>query len=98
MNMGIQDAFNLAWKLSRRFAERTWSPQPLDSYEAERKPVDEAVIRQTDRGTRLISLHGSVSRFVRDHLMSRPGRLPGRGGKLGEGLSGLAGRITGTAR
>ena len=66
MNMGIQDSFNLAWKLSL-VLRSGGNAQLLDSYEAERKPVDEAVIRQTDRGTRLISLHGSVARFVRDH-------------------------------
>ena len=89
MNMGIQDLFNLAWKLSL-VLRNGGNPQPLDSYEAERKPVDEAVIRQTDRGTRLISLHGSVSRFVRDHLMSLLAQIPAVAEKLGEGLSGLA--------
>ena len=89
MNMGIQDSFNLAWKLSL-VLRNGGNPQLLDSYEAERKPVDEAVIRQTDRGTRLISLHGSVSRFVRDHLMSLLAQIPAVAEKLGEGLSGLA--------
>jgi hypothetical protein len=89
MNMGIQDAFNLAWKLSL-VLRNGGNPQLLDSYEAERKPVDEAVIRQTDRGTRLISLHGSVTRFVRDHLMSLLTRIPTVEERLGEGLSGIA--------
>ncbi len=89
MNMGIQDSFNLAWKLSL-VLRNGGNPQLLDSYEAERKPVDEAVIRQTDRGTRLVSLHGSVTRFVRDHLMSLLTQIPAVAEKLGEGLSGLA--------
>ena len=59
MNMGIQDAYNLAWKLSL-VLRSAGNPQLLDSYEAERKPVDEAVIRQTDRATRLVSLHGTA--------------------------------------
>jgi hypothetical protein len=96
MNMGIQDAFNLAWKLSL-VLRNGGNPQLLDSYEAERKPVDEAVIRQTDRATRLISLHGSVTRFVRDHLMSLLTRIPTVEERLGEGLSGIA-AITGTAQ
>ncbi|MBV9687232.1 MAG: FAD-dependent monooxygenase, partial [Alphaproteobacteria bacterium] len=37
MNMGIQDAFNLAWKLSR-VIRNIGDPKLLDSYEAERKP------------------------------------------------------------
>jgi hypothetical protein len=89
MNMGILDAFNLAWKLSL-VLRNGQDPQLLDSYEAERKPVDEAVIRQTDRATRLVALHGSVTRFVRDHLMSFLTQIPTVVEKLGEGLSGLA--------
>jgi 2-polyprenyl-6-methoxyphenol hydroxylase-like FAD-dependent oxidoreductase len=89
MNMGIQDAFNLAWKLSL-VVRNGDNPPLLDSYEAERKSVDEAVIRQTDRATRVVSLHGSVTRFVRDHLMSLLAQIPAVAEKLGEGLSGLA--------
>ena len=89
MNAGIQDAFNLAWKLSLVLRNGN-NPGLLDSYEAERKPVDETVIRQTDRATRLVSLHGSVTRFVRDHLMSLLTRLPIVQERLGEGLSGIA--------
>jgi hypothetical protein len=89
MNMGIQDAFNLGWKLSLVLRSEG-NPQLLDSYEAERKPVDEAVIRQTDRATRLVSLHGTVARFIRDHMMSLLTQIPAVAEKLGEGLSELA--------
>jgi 2-polyprenyl-6-methoxyphenol hydroxylase-like FAD-dependent oxidoreductase len=89
MNMGIQDAFNLAWKLNL-VLRNGGNPQLLDSYEAERKPVDEAVIRQTDRTTRLVSLHGTVARFIRDHMMSLLSQIPAVAEKLGEGLSALA--------
>ena len=89
MNMGIQDAFNLAWKLSL-VVRNGGTPQLLDSYEAERKPVDEAVIRQTDRATRLVSLHGTVARFIRDHMMSLLTQIAVVAENLGEGLSGLA--------
>jgi hypothetical protein len=89
MNMGIQDAFNLAWKLGRVIRSAA-SPQLLDSYEVERKPIDEAVIRQTDRVTRLVSLHGSVTRFLRDHMMSWVAHFPGFEQKFGPALSGIA--------
>jgi 2-polyprenyl-6-methoxyphenol hydroxylase-like FAD-dependent oxidoreductase len=89
MNMGIQDAFNLAWKLSL-VLRSGGNSQLLDSYEAERKPVDEAVIRQTDRATRLVSLRGTVTRFIRDHMMSLLTQIPAVAEKLGETLSGLA--------
>jgi 2-polyprenyl-6-methoxyphenol hydroxylase-like FAD-dependent oxidoreductase len=89
MNMDIQDAFNLAWKLSLVLRNGA-NPRLLDSYEAERKPVDEAVIRQTDRATRLVSLHGTTARFIRDHMTSLLTQIPAVAEKLGEGLSGLA--------
>jgi 2-polyprenyl-6-methoxyphenol hydroxylase-like FAD-dependent oxidoreductase len=89
MNIGIQDAFNLGWKLSL-VLRNGGNPQLLDSYEAERKPVDEAVIRQTDRATRVVSLHGTVARFIRDHMMSLLTQIPAVAEKLGEGLAGLA--------
>ena len=38
MNTGLQDAYNLAWKLALVISERA-DPTLLDSYEAERRPV-----------------------------------------------------------
>ncbi|WP_127089075.1 FAD-dependent monooxygenase [Aquabacter cavernae] len=46
MNTGIQDAYNLAWKLALVLKGRA-APTLLDSYEAERQPVAEGVIAQT---------------------------------------------------
>ena len=85
----MQDAFNLAWKLGLVIGHGG-NPALLDSYEPERRPIDEAVLRQTDRATRLVSLHGTVTRFVRDHLMSLATRLPVVVEKLGEAISGIA--------
>ncbi|MBE8519841.1 FAD-dependent monooxygenase [Amycolatopsis sp. H6(2020)] len=46
LNLGIQDAFNLGWKLAARI--RGWAPEPLlDTYQAERRPVAEAVLDNT---------------------------------------------------
>jgi hypothetical protein len=56
----------------------------------ERKPIDEAVIRQTDRATRMVSLHGSVTRFLRDHMMSWVAHFPEFEEKFGAALSGIA--------
>src|SRR5204862_6187637 len=42
MNGGLQDAFNLAWKLAL-FHHGAADPALLDSYEAERRPVAEMV-------------------------------------------------------
>jgi 2-polyprenyl-6-methoxyphenol hydroxylase-like FAD-dependent oxidoreductase len=88
MNIGIQDAFNLAWKLA--LVGGGASPALLDSYEAERRPIDEAVLRQTDRATRMVALHGPVTRFIRDHLIALAAQIPAVVEKLGEGISGIA--------
>ncbi|MGI5132554.1 FAD-dependent monooxygenase [Pseudonocardia sp. CA-107938] len=46
LNLGLQDAVNLAWKLAG--AVHGWAPDGLlDSYEAERRPVGDRVLTQT---------------------------------------------------
>ncbi|WP_328558559.1 rifampin monooxygenase [Streptomyces coelicoflavus] len=46
LNLGVQDAFNLGWKIAARI--RGWAPDTLlDSYEAERRPVAEDVLDNT---------------------------------------------------
>ncbi|MFJ3769019.1 rifampin monooxygenase [Streptomyces sp. NPDC090082] len=46
LNLGIQDAFNLGWKLAA--SVRGWAPEGLlDSYHAERHPVGAAVLDVT---------------------------------------------------
>jgi 2-polyprenyl-6-methoxyphenol hydroxylase-like FAD-dependent oxidoreductase len=47
MNWGLQDAFNLAWKLAL-VHHGAAEPALLDSYEAERRPVAELVARSGD--------------------------------------------------
>ncbi|HEX7081507.1 MAG TPA: FAD-dependent monooxygenase [Gammaproteobacteria bacterium] len=73
MNTGIQDAWNLGWKLAfvcRRLAEKTL----LDSYEAERWPVGRFLLRTTDRAfgvlVRLMSA-GRAARWVRRNVVAR---------------------------
>jgi 2-polyprenyl-6-methoxyphenol hydroxylase-like FAD-dependent oxidoreductase len=48
MNTGIQDAYNLAWKLSLVLEGRASLPF-LDSYQAERHPVGRVLLKTTDR-------------------------------------------------
>jgi len=69
MNAGIQDAFNLAWKLGLAASEAA-APSLLETYETERKPIDDAIIRWTDRGTRLLFLQGSAAHRVRTEVVS----------------------------
>lgn len=68
MNTGIQDAFNLAWKLAlvqRRIA----TSAILESYEAERMPVARSVVNLTDRMTRAATAHNPAAQHLRDLLV-----------------------------
>ncbi|MFF0135398.1 FAD-dependent monooxygenase [Streptomyces sp. NPDC005227] len=49
MNTGIQDAWNLAWKLALAIQEGTHSSLLAASYDAERRPVGEEVVERTVR-------------------------------------------------
>jgi hypothetical protein len=51
MNTGIQDAYNLAWKLALA-AHGVASPSLLESYDLERRPVGEEVVGRTVRHAR----------------------------------------------
>ena len=68
MNVGIQDAYNLGWKLAAVLRQGV-DPAFLDSYEAERRPVAEDTIQGTDRMTRLVLERRPVKRLLRDLLV-----------------------------
>ena len=54
LNLGVQDAFNLGWKLAAEV--RGWAPDGLlDSYHAERHPVAAAVLDNTRAQATLMS-------------------------------------------
>src|SRR5215210_7787106 len=54
LNLGIQDAFNLGWKLAAEI--RDWAPETLlDTYQAERHPVAEDVLDNTRAQMELLS-------------------------------------------
>ncbi|MEV7041429.1 rifampin monooxygenase [Amycolatopsis sp. NPDC051061] len=55
LNLGVQDAFNLGWKLAAGI--NGWAPEGLlDSYEAERHPVAEDVLNNTRAQMELMQL------------------------------------------
>jgi hypothetical protein len=55
LNLGLQDAFNLGWKLAA--AVHGWAPADLlDTYEAERHPVADTVLNNTRAQSELMSL------------------------------------------
>jgi 2-polyprenyl-6-methoxyphenol hydroxylase-like FAD-dependent oxidoreductase len=68
MNTGIQDACNLGWKLAL-VEDGVADEALLDSYEPERWPVGNFVLRLTDRATAIATADSAVVRLVRTQLM-----------------------------
>lgn len=68
MNTGMQDAINLAWKLSMVINGQA-SECLLDSYEAERRPVAKAVIESADRLTHLATTQNACLTWLRDKIV-----------------------------
>lgn len=70
MNTGLQDAVNLGWKLAlvcRGVAPRSL----LETYDAERRPVGDYVLRFTDRGFAVATSTHPVVRGLRTHVAPR---------------------------
>lgn len=65
MNTGIQDAFNLGWKLAR-VIQGTSSSGLLDTYQAERRPVALDTMHQVDQRRRLFAIRNPLGRRLRD--------------------------------
>lgn len=65
MNTGLQDAFNLAWKLAL-VCNGAADPALLDSYEAERRPVAQMVARSGDEVEQGELLADPIQRRERD--------------------------------
>ncbi|MGI5175915.1 FAD-dependent oxidoreductase [Dactylosporangium sp. CA-152071] len=64
LNTGVQDAFNLAWKLAAVIRGLA-GPSLLDTYSAERVPVGKALLRSTRTATELVELRNAV---IDEHL------------------------------
>ena len=67
MNTGIQDAWNLGWKLAL-VARGVADPALLDSYEPERLPVGRFVLRFTDRASSIATSESAVVRTMRTQI------------------------------
>ena len=69
MNTGIQDAYNLAWKLALVYRGIA-RPELLDTYNAERYPLIKRQVQTTDAAFKMMLLRHPVSRAIRDRLAS----------------------------
>jgi 2-polyprenyl-6-methoxyphenol hydroxylase-like FAD-dependent oxidoreductase len=65
MNTGIQDAFNLGWKLALAARDQA-APGLLDTYQAERHAIARSVLRGTHLGTRLVLAQNPLMRAIRE--------------------------------
>ncbi len=65
MNTGIQDVFNLAWKLALVHHGKA-RPELLDSYSAERLPIARGVLELSDRLMQAATLKNPVMERIRD--------------------------------
>ena len=70
MNTGLQDAYNLAWKLALVISGRA-DPVLLDSYEAERVPVANRLLGTTDRAFRLVVSERKIAGVFRTKVFAK---------------------------
>ena len=88
MNTGLQDAFNLTWKLA--MVLRGEAPEELlASYNAERHPVDARIQRETDMMLRSFLLRNPVLKAARDLAARTLVPLPPVQRRLAGDLSGI---------
>jgi 2-polyprenyl-6-methoxyphenol hydroxylase-like FAD-dependent oxidoreductase len=70
MNTGLQDAYNLAWKLALVIEGRAHAAL-LDSYEDERVPIARRLLNTTDRAFRLVVSDGWLAGVLRTKILAR---------------------------
>jgi 2-polyprenyl-6-methoxyphenol hydroxylase-like FAD-dependent oxidoreductase len=68
MNTGMQDAFNLAWKLALVGSGQAGPERLLASYSAERSPIGAQVVANTARLTTLATLRGHTVQAARNFI------------------------------
>ncbi|MEO7137273.1 MAG: FAD-dependent monooxygenase [Gemmatimonadales bacterium] len=70
MNTGLQDAYNLGWKLALVVSGGA-DPALLDSYEAERIPVAQRLLSTTDRAFALVVSNSRAAGLFRTRIVPR---------------------------
>jgi 2-polyprenyl-6-methoxyphenol hydroxylase-like FAD-dependent oxidoreductase len=70
MNTGLQDAYNLAWKLALVLSNRAGDAL-LDSYEAERRPFAQQLLATTDRAFRVVVSETWLAGLLRTEVIPR---------------------------
>jgi 2-polyprenyl-6-methoxyphenol hydroxylase-like FAD-dependent oxidoreductase len=70
MNTGLQDAYNLAWKLALVISGASGDAL-LDTYEAERRPFAQQLLATTDRAFRVVVSENWFAGLLRTRIMPR---------------------------
>ncbi|HET7923645.1 MAG TPA: FAD-dependent monooxygenase [Rhodanobacteraceae bacterium] len=70
MNTGLQDAYNLAWKLALVVQGKA-DAALIDSYAAERMPVAQRLLRSTDEGFKFIVSDSAFAGLMRTQVVAR---------------------------
>ena len=70
MNTGLQDAYNLAWKLALAIKGKA-GPGLLDSYDEERLPVARQLLATTDRAFKLVVSDSWLAGLLRTQILAR---------------------------
>lgn len=86
MNTGMQDAFNLAWKLAL-VIEGAAKPALLDSYSPERSAVGEQVLKNAGRLTEAATLRNPVAQGLRNTIVKFATGFPAIQHKIADQLS-----------
>ncbi|MFD4632360.1 FAD-dependent monooxygenase [Streptomyces sp. NPDC058284] len=88
LNVGVQDAMNLGWKLAAVATGRADSAL-LDTYEAERRPVGADLVVHTQAQTALMMAYSADGQALRGVLSGLIATVPELSRHLAERLSGL---------
>ncbi|MGD7070881.1 FAD-dependent monooxygenase [Acetobacter sp. AAB5] len=75
MNMGMQDAFNLAWKLALVEQQKA-KPFLLESYSIERSGVAQQILSDSSRMTKVVLLRNHLLQRVRNLIVKLIFRIP----------------------
>ena len=70
MNTGLQDAYNLGWKLAL-VVQGQANTGLLDSYEQERMPVARRLLQTTDRAFQLVVSDSALAALLRTQVLAR---------------------------
>ena len=92
MNIGIQDAINLAGKLGPVLAG-TAHAGLLDAYDTQRRPIAARVVKLTDRLTRIATLTDPRARYARNLFLRALDRLPQAKRRIATNLAELDDRL-----